>query len=411
MKDSYQVIVIGGGAAGIGAARRLALARVDYLLVEARPRFGGRAHTVEGDFPLDLGCGWFHSADENPWVKIAEAQDVTIDKTPPPWEKPFDQPGFPREAQEDFGKAFGEFYERLDAACEKPDAPASSVLEPGGRWNNLIDAISTYINGVELSKLSTSDYAHYHDTWVNWRAREGYGWVIAGAAQGLNAMLDCPVSEIDHSGQRIIVRTARGNISADAVIVTLPSAVLAEGRVRFTPGLPEKQELAAALPLGLADKLYFWLDGMEEFEKDSRLFGQTDAVGTAAYHMRPFGRPLIEAYFGGQLADDLEKQGEKAFADFATRELTKVLGSDFAKRIRPLSCSLWRTDEYARGSYSYALPGHHGDRVKLAAPVDNRIYFAGEACSQNNFSTAHGALITGRVAAEKALAGLGSPTA
>jgi monoamine oxidase len=407
MTDSYQVIVIGGGAAGIGAARRLALARVDYLMVEARSRFGGRAWTVEGDFPLDLGCGWLHSADENPWVKIAEAQDATIDRTPPPWEKPFDQPGFPQEEQAAFGNAFGEFYERLDGAAGKPDAPASSLLEPGGRWNHLINAVSTYINGVELEKISTDDYARYHDTWVNWRVREGYGWVISGAAQGLNAMLDCPVTEIDHSGKLIIVRTARGPISADAVIVTLPSAVLAEGRVRFTPALPEKQEFAAALPLGLADKLYFWLDGMEEFEKDSRLFGQIDAVGTAAYHMRPFGRPLIEAYFGGALADDLEREGERAFADFATWELAKVLGSDFPKRIRPLNCSLWRTDEYARGSYSYALPGHHGDRVKLAAPVDNRIYFAGEACSQTDFSTAHGALVNGREAAEKVLASLG----
>src|SRR5262249_29499873 len=117
--------------------------------------------------------------------------------------------------------------------------------------------------------------------------------------------------------------------------------------------------------------------------------------------------PLIEAYFGGQLADDLEREGERAFADFATWELTRVLGSDFARRIRPVRCSLWRSDEYARGSYSYALPGHHGDRARLAAPVDGRIYFAGEACSLQSFSTAHGALITGHDAAEKALAGLG----
>jgi monoamine oxidase len=407
VKDSYQVLVIGGGAAGIGAARRLALARVDYLLIEARPRFGGRAHTIAENFPLDLGCGWLHSADENPWVKIAEAQGAAIDKTPPPWEKPFNQPGFPMEEQKAFGEAFGEFYERLDAAAGKPDAPASTLLEPGGRWNHLLNAVSSYINGVELEKLSTDDYAHYHDTWVNWRARDGYGAVIAAAASGLNAVLDCPVTTIDHSGRRILVNTARGAVSADAVIVTVSSAILAEQRIRFTPELPQKTELAAALPLGLANKLYFLLDGAQEFEADSRLFGQIHTAATAAYHMRPFGRPLIEAYFGGALADDLEKEGARAFIDFSTWELAQVLGSDFAKRIRPLHVSQWRRDEYARGSYSYATPGHHGDRVKLGAPVDNRIFFAGEACSATSFSTAHGALITGRDAAESVLAVVG----
>jgi monoamine oxidase len=407
VKDSYSILVIGGGAAGIGAARRLALAHADYLLIEARARFGGRGHTIADDFPLDLGCGWLHSADINPWVKIAEAQDVTVDKTPPPWERPYDQPGFPREEQEQFRQSMRQFYQRVSDAENAPDQPASNLLEPGHRWNHLLDAVSSFVNGVELARLSTSDYAHYQDTRVNWRPLEGYGSVIAGAASGLNAVLDCPVSEVDHSGPRITVRTARGPVSADAVIVTVPSAILAEERLRFTPALPGKTEQAAALPLGLANKLYFWLDGMEEFEKDSRLFGQIDTAATAAYHLRPFGRPLIEAYFGGALADDLEKEGARAFIDFSTFELTGIMGSDFARRIRPMHVSQWRKDEYARGSYSYAAPGHHGDRAKLAAPVDARLFFAGEACSGTSFSTAHGALITGRDAAEQALAALG----
>jgi monoamine oxidase len=404
MKDSYRIVVIGGGAAGIGAARKLALERADYLLVEARPRLGGRACTIAEDFPLDLGCGWLHSADENPWVKIAEAQEATIDKTPAPWERPSSQPGFPLEEQQAFRKALGAFYDRFDGMEDQRDRAASALLEEGGRWNTLIDAVSTFVNGVELARLSTSDYAHYRDTKVNWRVKEGYGAVIASAGGGLSAVFDCPVTEIDHSGERIIVRTAKGPVSASAVIVTLPSAVIAEERVRFTPALPEKVELASNLPLGLANKLFFWLEGVEEFEPDGRLFGQIHTPATAAYHVRPFGRPLIEAYFGGALADDLETQGANAFADFAAWELTSIFGSDFGKRIRPLHVSHWRKDEYSRGSYSYARPGHHGDRAKLGAPVGNRIFFAGEACSIESFSTAHGALITGRDAAEKALA-------
>ena len=88
-----EVAVIGGGAAGIGAARRLREAGVKALILEARGRLGGRAWTVEaGGFPVDLGCGWLHSAKRNPWTGIAAAQGRTIDRTPPPWARAAPQP-------------------------------------------------------------------------------------------------------------------------------------------------------------------------------------------------------------------------------------------------------------------------------------------------------------------------------
>jgi len=158
------------------------------------------------------------------------------------------------------------------------------------------------------------------------------------------------------------------------------------------------------LPLGLADKLFLVLEDAEEFTKDTRLFGRTDRTATAGYHMRPFGRPMIEAYFGGNLAAELETGGEAAFVDFALDELTGVLGSAFARRVTPIALHSWGTDPCARGSYSYALPGRADCRAILAAPVDERLFFAGEACSAHDFSTAHGALITGVAAADEIIA-------
>src|SRR5262249_59091716 len=148
-----------------------------------------------------------------------------------------------------------------------------------------------------------------------------------------------------------------GAIMADVAIVTLPSALIAEEALAFAPALPEKIQAAAGLPLGHADKLFLALADAEEFEKDSRLFGRTDRSRTGVYHFRPFGRPQIEAYFGGPLAAKLEAGGEPAFVDFAVAELTGLLGSDFARRIRPLRLHPCGTDPFARGSYSYALPG------------------------------------------------------
>jgi monoamine oxidase len=211
------------------------------------------------------------------------------------------------------------------------------------------------------------------------------------------------VHRIDRSGRRLKVETAGGVIDADAAIVTLPSAVLAAEQVLFSPALIEKTEAAAGLPLGLADKLFLSLSDAEEFEADCRLFGHTDRSGTGAYHFRPFGRPQIEAYFAGTLAAELEAAGEKAFVDFAIGELTGLLGSDFARRVSSLHLHRWGVDPFSRGSYSFALPGKADCRSVLAEPVEDRLFFAGEACSPSDFSTAHGAYLTGIAAADQAI--------
>jgi monoamine oxidase len=229
---------------------------------------------------------------------------------------------------------------------------------------------------------------------------EGYGAVIAAHAQGLPAVLDCEVTRIDHSGARLKIETSKGMLTAASAIVALPSAIIAQNETLFTPALPDKTDAARGLPLGLADKLFIALDRADEFAADSRLYGATDVTETATYHMRPFGRPVIEGYFGGRNAWALEKDGEGAFFDFTVRQLTGILGNDFAKRLKPLGMHLWGADPFARGSYSYAPPGHVADRARLAAPVDGRLFFAGEACSADFFTTAQGAHRTGIDAAD-----------
>jgi len=405
--SDFETVVIGGGAAGLAAARRLHQAEVKCLVVEARPRLGGRGWSVtdSSGSTLDLGCGWLHSADRNPWVKIAEEQGRTIDKTPPPWRRRSLTLGFPENGQVEFLAAQQQFFARVSERAQKePDVPVAALLPLNGRWNNLITAVGTYISGTELDRISVRDFDNFDDTDVNWRVIEGYGATIAAAGVNLPVALDCPVRRIDHSGKRIKIETAKGSISADQAIVTLPSTVLAEANKFFLPHLPEKIEAAKGLPLGLADKLFLSLDRAEEFEKDRRVFGATDRIATATYHFRPFGRPQIEVYFGGRLASDLESGGERAFFDFALSELTGLFGNAFAGRVKPIQIHPWGSDPFARGSYSYAVPGMADCRGNLASPVDGRLFFAGEACSRSDFSTAHGAFITGITAADQVIA-------
>jgi len=405
--NDVEVVVVGGGAAGIAAARRLRDASIDCLVVEARPRLGGRAWTViDGSgFALDLGCGWLHSADRNPLRGIAEEQGASIDKTPPPWQRPSLEIGFPRAEQNDFHNALQSFFARLERIAEREsDLPAATFLDPGSRWNGLINAVSTYISGAEWDRISAKDFDRYEDSGVNWRVLEGLGSVVSACGAKLPAMLDCPVQRIDHRGKRLRIETTKGVITADQVIVTIPSSLLAKEQLVFTPALPQKTEAAVGLPLGYDDKLFMSLDDADEFAKDVRLFGHTDRAATAVYHFRPFGRPQIEAYFGGRLAAELEANGDAAFFDFAVSELTGSLGNDFRRRVKPIQIHRWGCDPFSLGAYSYALPGSAGCRQALAEPVDNRLFFAGEACSLADFSTAHGAWHTGVIAADHLIA-------
>ena len=413
----HDVVVIGAGAAGIAAGLRLAASPLKFLLLEARPRLGGRALTsTAAGYPLDLGCGWLHSADRNPWTSRLAAAGFTIDKTAPGWGDQSLDPGFGAEDQQAFGAAWEAFDEALAAVdSAAPDRPAADLLAPGDRFNALIGAIGTYISGAELDKVSALDLARYADTGVNWRVREGYGAGIVSEAlrgNGLPVKLGCHVSRIEHAGRELRVVTGAGTLRAKAVVITVPPNLLVEGKLVFDPPLPDKLAAAAGLPLGLADKLVLKLAGpqglLQDLPQDGHLFGRTDRVATASYHLRPFGRDLIEAYFAGNLAADLETEESAGFFAFAAEELARIFGSDFRARLSPLIHTAWGRDPYARGAYSYAVPGAADNRARLATPVDGRLFFAGEACSPDDFSTAHGAYLTGIAAAEAAMAACGN---
>ncbi|WP_029032751.1 flavin monoamine oxidase family protein [Salinarimonas rosea] len=395
------VAIVGAGAAGLAAADALAGAPLETLVLEAGPRIGGRARTIRREgHPLDLGCGWLHSADRNPFTEIAGALGFTVDRTPPRWGEQTEGEGFDARDQAEFDAAWEAFDAALrEGARKRVDLPASAFLA-GGRFDPLLDAISTWVSGVGLDGVSTFDYAAYAqaDTGENWRVREGYGALIAAFGANAPVVLDCPVTRIDHGGRRIRLDTAKGGISARAVIVTVSTAVLARRGVRFDPPLPEKEVAAAGLPLGLADKLYLALDEPEAFSPNGHVFGRLDDARTGSYLLRPLGAPLIEVFVGGRLARDLSRAGEGALAAFALDELAGILGSGVRRTIRPLAASDWLAEPFVHGSYSCALPGHAGDRGALAVPVDGRIHFAGEATSARDFSTAHGAWETGRAA-------------
>jgi len=407
------VVVIGGGAAGIAAAHRLYEAGIDVLLVEASGRLGGRAHTVRvGGEALDLGCAWLHSADRNPWSRIAVAEGFPIDRTPARWGEQWHNLGFSRADQEAFRAADADWRARAEAYRGGPDRPLSDFVADDAPWRPLIDAISGYANGAPLSRVSLHDWSAYEEAAgeENWRLTDGYGALVAHHARGLPVRLDTPVTHVDHRGRTILLRTPRGTIETSRIILAVPTPVIADGDIGFNPLIHDKRLAAAALPLGLADKIFLGIAG-DDYPLNAHLIGNPRSSFTASYQVGWLGRPLVEAFFGGDCAETLEAESDRAVADFAIGELANLLGSDWRSRLRPIARTRWRAEPFVRGSYSHAGIGAAGQRAVLAEPVDDRIFFAGEACHPTDFSTAHGAYETGIAAAERILAlrGRGRP--
>ena len=406
LPSSIDVAIIGAGAAGLGAARALADSGLSVAVLEARDRIGGRAWTIQAapDVTFDLGCGWLHSADKNSFVAIAGQLGFAVNKELPPWRERAYGDTFPQSERDDFARALDEFYERAWEAAQRGDeGPAARCLEPGNRWNPMIHAISTYINGCELDSVSILDMDAYEDTDLNWRVRRGYGALIAAYGEPCTVVKNCNVTQIDHSGKRIRLNTSQGTLEADKVIVTVPTSLIADEAIRFSPALPTKVDAARGLPLGVDDKVMLALDEPEAFPKEGNLRGATMRTAMGTYHLRPFGQPCIEGFFGGRFARELEQSGAGAFAAQSIDEIASLLGNGIRRKLHPLAESRWALDPFARGAYSHALPGHAGDRAILAAPVDGRIFFAGEATSPNFFSTAHGARDSGERAAREVL--------
>ncbi|HEX6014572.1 MAG TPA: FAD-dependent oxidoreductase [Geminicoccaceae bacterium] len=154
------------------------------------------------------------------------------------------------------------------------------------------------------------------------------------------------------------VTTPKGTLRCRAAVLTLPVSLLAREAIRFTPALPQAKLAAAGLPMGHIAKLLLAVEGCPfDVEPDTQAVGSLRSARTTIYHLEPLGRPLVEAYWSGSLALELEQAGLPAMVDFALAELAGLFGSGVRRRLRPLLVSTWAADPYSRGAYSHARPG------------------------------------------------------
>jgi monoamine oxidase len=388
--------IVGAGAAGIAAAREARKRGIEALVLEASNRIGGRTCTVRSDeLALDLGATWLHSADRNPLVTLAEQLGITIDRAPTPWRNQFENLGYSREEQAESWAAMEAFAERLRA---RPSGDvAGNALEPSNEWNGFLEAMNGYLNGTSLENTSAEDFIAYWDgsDSINWRLPGGYGALLAHLADGLNIRTGCAVRQIDWSAGSVRLTLADGAVEACRAIIAVPTNILASGDIRFSPALDDRLHAAAQLPLGRVEKLFLTSSEPESLPANAHLVGKPRSAETGSYMLRPLGRPVIEGFFGG---DWLNGVGGDDLAAKAREELGALLGSDFARQLSPVAYSDWKNHAFIRGSYSYARPREHRARAALCAPVDGPIAFGGEACSDVDYATVHGAWHSGEAA-------------
>jgi monoamine oxidase len=426
---ALDALVIGAGAAGLAAAAALRAAGLSVAVLEARPRLGGRVWTDTGlgGLPLDLGASWIHGAGpRNPVAALARELRVATLPTDYDNLRAYDSDGRPvddaRHAAIDA---------RLDALL---DGAARIGARRGGERLSLQQGLDAALGARRLSERERRELNYALNTTIEHEfaadAAElsllgydagfgafpggdalfpgGYGQIVAGLARGLDVRLGQPVRRLSYGANGVVAETTAGRLRAERAVVTLPLGVLKAGDVRFDPPLPPAHRQAtAALGSGVLNKLYlrfprvFWERDVELIGLLSERKGEWAEWLNLAFYT---GEPILLGFNAGSYGRATESLDDRALVAAAMAALRAIHGPRIPAPTAMLR-SRWLGDPFARGSYSFVAVGAGPDaHTLLAAPVGERLFFAGEHTSAEHPSTVHGAILSGQRAAAELLA-------
>jgi len=403
-------VIVGAGAAGIAAARRLASFNKRFVLLEAAPEVGGRCITDTKTFgvPYDRGAHWMYAADVNPLVKLGLQAGLSV-YTAPPGQRIRIGRRYAREGEmEDFLAGLVRANTAIAEAARKSDVACAQVLPKDlGDWRSTIEfVLGTYNCGKELSELSTVDLARSVERDNSAFCRQGFGAVLAKLAAGLPLLTGTAVKTIEWwSRQRLEVDTAQGQFKTSAIIVTLSTNALAAGKVKFAPELPKRHlDALSKLKLGSRDHIALELPGNPlGLRADELVFEKSDNRQTAAILGNLSGTTLCTVDVGGSFGRELSAKGEAAMVDFALGWLGSLYGADMKNQVKRRHATRWNNEPWVLGATSAASPGGQSARKILTEPLSGRIFLAGEATHETLWGTVAGAWESGERAAEAVL--------
>jgi monoamine oxidase len=409
---NVEVVVVGAGAAGIAAARRLAAAGRRVALIEAAAEVGGRCITDTRTFgvPYDRGAHWIYAADINPLAKVAPQTGLEIYPAPPGQRMRIGR-RFAREGEmEDFlsslvrtNSAIAEASRRVDVSC------AQALPKDLGEWRQTIEfVLGPYEAGKELADVSALDFSRGVERDSSVFCRQGLGTLIAKLALP-TVQLATPVTQIGWGRSPIEVLTTRGRLEARAVVVTVSTDLLVSGKIKFVPDLPKRAlDAAGKLKLGSHDHIALDLTGNPlGLRRDELMFEKSENNRTAAVFANMYGSTLCTVDVGGKFGRELSEKGEAAMIDFAIGWLANLYGTDMKSLVKRSHATRWNYEPWVLGASSSAVPGAQPSRRVLQEPINNRIFLAGEATHETMWGTIGGAWESGERTADAVIRVLG----
>lgn len=417
-----RVLVIGAGMAGLATARSLHDRGFDVQVLEARDRLGGRIWTSTKwpDMPLDLGASWIHGTDGNPLTELADMADAERLVTSYESSLTYGTDGkeLSRDKENQLDRLRKRFYRALRTAQDSDKD--ESIRHFVNAWLTKTNAddesrkLLSFILSSEIEleysgsveRLST----HWYDSAKEFEGEDalfakGFAVLVDFLAKDLAIRKNQIVSRIDWRGDKVVVTSNQDEHVADKVVVTLPLGVLKAGKIEFTPRLPKPTaDAIASLEMGVLNKCYlrfskvFWpkdIDWLEYIPINHGVW--TEWVSFA----RVAGQPILLGLNAGARARDIEAWSDKQIVDDAMHTLRIMFGKDIPEPI-DFQITRWHSDQFAYGSYSFNSVGSHPKmRSQLATPISRKLFFAGEATSENYFGTVHGAYMSGLRAAKE----------
>ena len=430
--ESFDTLIVGAGAAGLVAAAELSRHRGSVCILEARDRLGGRMFTRREpgvSLPVELGAEFIHGRAPATIAWLAKSNTAIVDAAGERWTL---RDGKPEPSNDAFQQMkhglvsirrpredlpFSEFLDRV--ASRKLSPAARQLARALVEGFDAADAtrVSTWATLDEWSGNSSADSPSF-------RPLGGYASLIDGLAGSIDAeRAQIWLSTIVHTihwrrGHVTVEATRHGqprSVQAKRAIITLPIGVLqlaahAPGAVRILPN-PRKEQALAGLAPGPVIKVVmhfrrpFWEEIDDGRYRDGSFFRAPGAPFPTFWAPVPLRGSLMNAWAAGPNAKRLAGLNEAELACAALDSLQSMFGRK--ARVHALLERAymhdWQADPFSLGAYSYVLAGGTTARKSLAAPVQNTLFFAGEATDMEETGTVAGALQSGTSAARKVL--------
>src|SRR3954467_1422563 len=314
------IVVIGGGAAGIAAARRIRAANRKVIVGEAASQIGGRAQTDTSTFevPFDRGARWMHNPETNPMIRLARAAGLEIMTAPTGQKIRIGRRNARAGETEEFLAALVRANRAIDEASRKSDVACASVLPKDlGDWAGTTEfVLGASFTGKDLKDVSVGDKVRAQDRNTAIACRQGLGTLVAKLGEQVPLSLSTPANRIAWGSRDVSVETPSGKIAARAAIVTVSSNVLAAGIIKFTPDIPKRTlDAAAKLNLGSYDRIALQMPGNPlGLSRDDIIIEQSNSTRTALMYANIGSSSLCTIDVAGSFGRDLSAQGEAAMA-------------------------------------------------------------------------------------------------